>query len=130
MIWNVRRYLGLALAALYAASIAFAVNAHAASPVAAAPSGVDLSAFALPDGSLPVLCLGGGSAEKQAPAHLGKRFGCDACRIMAAPLLIAVGATFEPVSIEIGRLTFEEPVPPPESTQPADIRSRAPPALA
>ncbi len=125
-----RRYLGLALAALYAVSIALAVNAPHASHAASAQTGIDLSAYALPDGSLPVLCKGDAPAEEQAPTHQGKRFGCDACRIIVAPLMIAVGATFEPVSIEIGRISFEDPVPPPESARPADIRSRAPPAFA
>ncbi|MCG6857593.1 MAG: hypothetical protein LJE67_05960 [Salaquimonas sp.] len=42
----------------------------------------DLAAYALPDGSLPALCLGGGSST-HGKGHVFHA-GCDACRLTAS----------------------------------------------
>lgn len=54
-----------------------------------APQAVDLSAYALPDGTVPVLCLTGDSA----PAGEKHRHGCEACRLAASADLLAPGDT-------------------------------------
>ncbi len=48
----------------------------------------DLSDYALPDGSLPVICLTD-SGESGDPAKVKHRSGCEACRLTAAPALLA-----------------------------------------
>jgi hypothetical protein len=57
-------------------------------PVAmAADAPLDVSAYALPDGSLPILCVSDdGGSQKDKDKHLFAQ-GCDACRISASVLL-------------------------------------------
>ena len=82
---------------------------------------VDLAAYALPDGDLPVLCRG-----KNAPANAHKV--CDACALASAPGLptsTALGVA-APDHGAIARLR----IPPDASgsaNEPDNVRSRAPP---
>lgn len=77
------------IVALYALAMATLGFAH--KPVAtAAPSAIELAAYALPDGTLPDLCLTGHdqSHEGAVAAH------CDACSISSAPGLVAPAQDF------------------------------------
>lgn len=46
----------------------------------------DVSAYALPDGSLPILCVSDNGSQNDKDKHLFAQ-GCEACRISAAVLL-------------------------------------------
>jgi hypothetical protein len=59
-----------------ALALAFVAFGHA--PPGAAP---DFAEYALPDGSLPDLCLPGAESDK------GEGHGCDACRLTSGGLL-------------------------------------------
>lgn len=63
------------------------MHVHAASHVPAVT--VDLSAYAMPDGTLPELCLGAGEADGGAPPH------CFACRLVAMPGVLPAVAAFD-----------------------------------
>ncbi len=79
------------IVALYALAMATLGFAH--KPVAASGlSPVELAAYALPDGTLPDLCLTGhaGSGEKALADH------CDACALSHAPGLAAPSQTILP----------------------------------
>ncbi|TAD90038.1 MAG: hypothetical protein EAZ99_07360 [Alphaproteobacteria bacterium] len=52
----------------------------------ARPGSPDLSAYALPDGTVPVLCRTG--MDDPSPAALDGSGGCEACRLVAAPGLL------------------------------------------
>ena len=50
------------------------------------PAPIDLAAFALPDGTIPVICWSPSKGAGQKGAHKGV---CDACRLIGAPGLPA-----------------------------------------
>ncbi|RUO99222.1 hypothetical protein [Hyphomicrobium sp.] len=110
------------LLALYVLSAATFGFAH--KPITIASS-VDLSAYALPDGSLPFICGG-----KNGPAGKHVCALCDACLISAAPGLLS---DHEPPSELPGKILAE--ARPDDyrahvgSDRPLSFRSRAPPQL-
>ncbi|WP_282606630.1 hypothetical protein [Pelagibius sp. Alg239-R121] len=80
------RYLRFAVCVMYTLAMALMINGHQA-PVAAssaAVSDIDLSGYALPDGSLPVLCLDASGSLKSDDLVLVYGF-CEACRLTAVP---------------------------------------------
>lgn len=92
----------------------------------AAPATIDLTAYMLPDGTLPVLCLS--PDEGDAPGGGAHRHGCDACRIAAtSELLTPLGTLAPPVYYRI----VSAPLPVGTSMSPAPViaglRSRGPP---
>ncbi|QFR33455.1 hypothetical protein [Ancylobacter sp. TS-1] len=73
---------------LCACALLFVASVHRPPAAGAATVGtVDLSAYALPDGTLPVLCLAAGD-EDGGPASAKHRTGCEACRLTATPDLL------------------------------------------
>ncbi|MEM9028747.1 MAG: hypothetical protein AAGC70_10310 [Pseudomonadota bacterium] len=84
----IRRSTGVVwLVALYALATLVAPWLHRSAANASPP--VDLSAYALPDGTLPVLCIGGNAASDT--PHFDTAI-CDACLLSAAPGLPASNA--------------------------------------
>ena len=86
---------------------------------------IDLTAYALPDGTLPVIC-GVGTGSAPGKQHAGAT--CDACLLTAAPgLPLKVGlsvdapATPQNVFAAVAEQTCAQPV------KSANARSRAPP---
>ena len=76
----------MAVAALYALAMLLVGFAHV--PLATgAERGPDLSAYALPDGTLPVFCATEGTGPDQPAARHGPQM-CDACLVTAAPGLV------------------------------------------
>lgn len=71
---------------LCACALVFVASIHR-TPAAANAATLDLSAYALPDGTLPVLCLASGD-EDGGPASAKHRTGCEACRLTATPDLL------------------------------------------
>lgn len=65
----------------------FAVGfAHGAMPAVAGSSSAELAAYALPDGTLPVMCLAdSGAGSEKSNVLSGK--DCEACRLSASVLL-------------------------------------------
>lgn len=53
---------------------------------ATAPTGIDLSDYALPDGTLPVLCLS--PSDDGSSSDVLHDHGCEACRLAATPELL------------------------------------------
>lgn len=69
---------------LCALALVFVAFAH--QPVSAASAQPDLSAYTLPDGTLPVLCLtDSGDTDHHKSAWHGN--GCEACRLSASVIL-------------------------------------------
>lgn len=85
----------LAIAALYALAMASLPFAHRQPATAAAP---DLSAYALPDGTLPILCTTNPNGSGKSQQGSGT---CDACRLTSAPGLVlpALAALPPPKSV-------------------------------
>lgn len=82
---------------------------------------VDLAAYALPDGDLPVLCRG-----KSSPAHMHKV--CDACALASAPGLPM--STAAAIALPDHRAIARLRIPPDacgSANEPDNVRSRAPP---
>jgi hypothetical protein len=85
----------------------------------------DLAAYALPDGTLPIIC-GAGSGSAPGKQHAGAT--CDACLLTAAPGLplkvdLSVDASPTPQNVfaAVAEQTCAQPV------KSANARSRAPP---
>lgn len=95
-VWNDWR---MAVRMLCALALVFVAFAH--QPVSAAPAQPDLSAYTLPDGSLPVLCLTdtGGDKDHHSSAWHGN--GCEACRLASSVILpmppMTAGQKVEPL---------------------------------
>lgn len=87
-----RRILRATVAALYALAMASLPFAHRQAATAAEP---DLSAYALPDGTLPILCTT--NLKGSGKSHQGSGT-CEACRLTSAPGLVlpALGALPSP----------------------------------
>ena len=85
--------------------------------VAAPQTSVDFSAYTLPDGSLPVLCISEQSTftfddHGKQHDHAGQS-GCDACRISASILLPApadTGGVRAEASLDIAGPSAEAPI--------------------
>lgn len=101
--------------AWYALAIATAGFAHQALPMA--PSSPDLSAFVLPDGSVPDLCVEGANSSGSGglPQGTSQAF-CDACLLTAAPGAVPAAGCWVPVrqavssppsSVPVGRLALQ-----------------------
>ncbi len=72
--------------ALYALTMATLGFAHKpVAPVAGAHSAIEMAAYALPDGTLPDLCLTGHDQDGRQGAAAGH---CDACALSHAPGLV------------------------------------------
>lgn len=95
-------------------------------PLSAAPLAVQFSAYMLPDGTLPTLCL---NEDPTTPVGLAKMDGCDACRLTGAILLP------EPPRIGVALAHFAEAPAPKrpfflaERLYPPSSGPRAPPAM-
>ncbi|MBX2833296.1 MAG: hypothetical protein KTR23_19385 [Rhodospirillales bacterium] len=83
--------------------------------IASSPNAsVDITAYALPDGTLPFLCIGGQSSDSDANAALFA--SCEFCRISTAVVL--------PDNIAVPeRVSFVTTIPP---ATPARVESRKP----
>jgi hypothetical protein len=75
------RTVRILITALYALSMAVLGFAHISAPSAFSAERLDLSSYALPDGSLPEVCLSGQGSK--APHLAGPE--CDACLLTASP---------------------------------------------
>ncbi|QFY61790.1 hypothetical protein FZ934_16125 [Rhizobium grahamii] len=84
--WSVRILCALALV--------FVGFSHQLPALAASPTSGDFSAFVLPDGTLPTLCVTVSSETGKAHPDKAHVSGCEACRISAAVIL--------PVPSELG----------------------------
>ncbi|MFV0279718.1 MAG: hypothetical protein ACK5JM_03020 [Rhodoblastus sp.] len=83
------------IVALYALAISTLGLAHR--PIIHDAGAGALAAYALPDGTLPTLCLrGGDNRTDHAPAHGAVTSRCDACAIAHAPGLIDPPQVFAP----------------------------------
>ncbi|MBZ9653931.1 hypothetical protein [Phyllobacterium lublinensis] len=105
-IWNDWR---LAMRMLCAVALVFVAFAH--NPVTAGSADqIDLAAYTLPDGTVPVLCLpGSGDQEQHKTAWHGT--GCEACRLSASFILpvppVSSGPTVNPAqSLAVQRETI------------------------
>jgi hypothetical protein len=91
----IRRWV-LALYALTAAVLGFI---HVVPPGYPAPAAIYTADHALPDGTLPTLCITG--ADKGGSEHL-QQYICDACLLTAAPGLAAASQTFLAHCLTVG----------------------------
>lgn len=111
------------LLALYVLAMSTLGFAHQPLHASNAP---DLSAYALPDGTLPVLCLTGDGDGSKTPSHASS--ACQACLLISAP---GLAANCSPVLTEPARHSDEVVIPVErtriERAKPANARSRAPP---
>lgn len=120
----------LIFAALYALAMSFVGFAHQPLPLASATAQVteaELAAYALPDGTLPSLCLNSGG-DGEAPVAFGLH--CDACLITAAAGLPTGGS--DGLRLPVSRQQQSEIAPLPPLLAAASPRAntpRAPPAL-
>jgi hypothetical protein len=116
--WNDWR---IAVRMICALALLFVAFAH--QPVSLASAQPDLSAYTLPDGSLPVLCLtDSNDTDHHNSAWHGK--GCEACRLSASVILpvppAASGRKIEPLqslairreAALIARLAYPPSAPP------------------
>lgn len=120
----IARHFLLAFYVLAAVTVGFAHR-----PLALA-SGADLAAYALPDGTLPVICGTGSTEPGSLPAKRHAGAVCDACLLTSAPGLLPA---------ESDSLTYDAAPPaavlptrlraPGDQNKPLNIRSRAPPSL-
>lgn len=114
----------LALYALAALTFSFA---HKPLDLPRAPDTIELAAYALPDGTLPVLCLAKPDGDQGAPVHVHE--ACDACALSSAPGLPAAAE-----DLRLAPLSQRGPqiaIPADAcciSNEPENVRSRAPPA--
>jgi hypothetical protein len=97
-------------------------------PLMAAPyDGVDMTAYLLPDGTLPVICVDGKADDK--PEKMAYH-GCDACRLSASillaepPVAMVRIAHSAPADLAAIRRIFL-----PQRLYPPNARPRAPPVL-
>ena len=81
----------LAVSALYALASLLLVAGHQPRPAKAAP---DLSGFAMPDGTTPVLCTADGPTDNHDDLESS---GCEACRLTVAPGLGPVAVPAVPL---------------------------------
>lgn len=94
------------LAVRFLSVLALVMVAFAHKPIVLSPAyGADLSAYVLPDGTIPVICHGADAGGKD-PHKAHGDHGCEACRISASVLLPAAPDCSEPA---ISRLA--QPVP-------------------
>ncbi|WP_338012481.1 hypothetical protein [Rhizobium sp. Root708] len=70
-----------------ALALVFVGFAHQLPALAASPAPGDFSAFVLPDGALPTLCVTVSSETGKAHPDKAHMSGCEACRISAAVIL-------------------------------------------
>ncbi|MFO1038874.1 MAG: hypothetical protein U1E45_18695 [Geminicoccaceae bacterium] len=113
-----------AIAVLLAVSVALIGTQHSH----AERLGTDLSAFALPDGSLPDLCSSG-HEDRPAPDKKREQACIIACQ--AAPYQVLLPAPpLLPVPAEIAASEAPPPVvEPPSRSSWTEVRARAPPAI-
>ncbi|UXN65644.1 hypothetical protein N8E89_08640 [Phyllobacterium sp. A18/5-2] len=89
--WNDWR---LAVRMLCALALVFVAFAH--QPIEAGTGGqIDLAAYTLPDGTVPVLCLPG-SGDKDLHTSSWHGTGCEACRLSGSFILPAPASTAGP----------------------------------
>lgn len=129
-----RRYARIIIAAFYALAMATLGVAHQAnqhaSPSERHLSSAELAEYALPDGTLPILCSGDTSNTDDGRAAQ-KSTHCDACRLISGPGIIG-----EPPIVHPARLAILAGFYPTNYTyQPVtrasdNFRSRAPPRIA
>jgi hypothetical protein len=118
-IWNDWR---LAVRMLCALALVFVAFAH--QPISASPaSDIDLAAYTLPDGSVPVLCLDN-KVDQGSHKSAWHGNGCEACRLSASIILpvppMASGLKIAPVqslaikqeAVRIARSLFPPSAPP------------------
>lgn len=94
--------------ACYVLAVAAVGLSHQVLPTAA--SSPDLSAFVLPDGSLPGICAEGtNSSETGVPLGASKAF-CDACLLTAAPGAVPSAGCWVPVRQALTSPAFSAPL--------------------
>lgn len=116
------RLLGLWFAAIYVAASAMAGFAHTPIVTRDAAPAIDLSAYVLPDGTVPVICIYG-PADEDAPQAGGHRL-CDACLLTAAPGLCVSPA--EVAAIDVASIQVSMPLAAPDIWGSAEFRPHAP----
>ena len=106
---NLRR-LRVLVIAFYALAIASLGFVH--HTVSAAAPSQDLSAFVLPDGSLPDICAGEAQSSDQhgIPQSASKGL-CDACLLTSAPGSVLSVECWTPVKQAVLRLLFQDASP-------------------
>lgn len=102
-------------------------------PAATGQSAFDLfdrAEYALPDGSLPYICLAYRSAEPDSPRQDGVGQDCPACRIVSA-ILLPVPAAGLKVREPYARVVFPKAKEPVHADEPVfrNTPARAPPVL-
>ena len=102
---------------------------HKVPSFAAAPSPTELSAYVLPDGTIPVICFSGQDEDGGSSCQLYGT-GCEACLISSAAMLpLPLDSDRNPIVIPLETLT---PPSAPASRRhvfPPNAAPRAPPAL-
>ena len=116
------RLLGLWFAAIYIAASAMAGFSHAPIVTRDAAPAIDLSAYVLPDGTVPVICINA-PADGDAPQAGGHR-ACDACLLTAAPGLCASPA--EIAEIDVASIRISPPLVTADIRANAEFRPNAP----
>ncbi len=119
---NIRNDWRLAVRMLCALALVFVAFAH--QPLSASPAkDIDLAAYTLPDGSVPVLCLDN-EVDHDSHKSAWHGNGCEACRLSASIILpvppMAYGQKIEQVqslaikreAVRIARSLFPPSAPP------------------
>ena len=130
-----RRYARIVIAAFYAlAMVTLGVAHQPASQHASLAdrhlSSAELAEYALPDGTLPILCSGGTSKTDDGRV-VPKSTHCDACRLISSPGIIGEPPVVHPVRLAVLSGFYQanyayQPV----SRASDNFRSRAPPRIA
>lgn len=104
------RALRVVVIAFYALAVCSLGFAHQTASIAA--SSLDLSAYALPDGSLPDICAGEAQSSDQHGIPQGASKGlCDACLLTSAPGTVLSADCWIPVKQTASRLLFRDKSP-------------------
>lgn len=116
------RLLSLWLAAVYVAASATAGFAHELPAARGTGPAIDLSAYVLPDGTVPVICINN-PAETDAPQAGGQSL-CDACLLTSAPGLCASPA--EIAAVDFASIRVSQPKASADGVDYAWFRPHAP----
>ncbi|PWW02041.1 hypothetical protein DFR52_102706 [Hoeflea marina] len=96
-----RRHHGIAGWARFFCVLSLVLVGFAHRPVAvASPAAAELSAYALPDGSLPSFCLPGDGSDGKSGARSGH---CEFCRIAAGAMLPSPLAVADTMFVLVGQ---------------------------
>ncbi len=119
----VKTWWGRRIIALYALAMFTAGFAH--HTVTLAKPNIDLSAYALPDGTIPVLCETGG--ENGGSGHDAQQ-SCPACILRSAPGLVEPEVCIDaPATIVIAVAQFQTALAVRTPAIPREVQPRGPP---